>query len=36
MVFNRGSGRFSLRFKKTAKNTFSKDGLAGETATLNK
>jgi len=36
MIFNRGSERFFLRFKKTLGNIFLKDDLAGETATLNK
>jgi len=36
MVFNRGSKRIFLRFKKTPTNTFLMDGLAGKTATLDK
>jgi len=36
MVFNRGSERLFLRFKKTSGNMFSKNGLAGETTTLGK
>jgi len=36
MVFNKGSEILFLRFKKNPGNTFLKDGLAGETATLGK
>jgi len=36
MVFNRGVERLFLRFKKTSENTFLMDGLAGETAILDK
>jgi len=36
VVFNRGSERLFLRFKKTPGNTFPMDDLAGETATLGK
>jgi len=36
VVFNRGSERLFLRIKKTPENTFPKNGLAGETTTLDK
>jgi len=36
MVFNKGSERLFLRFKKPRGNTFLRDGLARETATLGK
>ena len=36
IVFNRGLERLFLRFKKTQGNTFLNDGLAGETATIDK
>jgi len=36
MIFNRGSERLFLRFKKILRNTFPIDGLARETATLGK
>jgi len=36
MVFNRGFERLFLRFEKTLGNTFPRDDLAGEIATLGK
>jgi len=36
MVFNKSFERLFLRFKKTLRNTFPRDGLAGETTTLGK
>jgi len=36
MVYNRGSARLFLRFKKAPGNTFPKDGLVEETATFSK
>jgi len=35
MVFNKGSERLFLRFKKTSGNTFPNDGLERETARVN-
>jgi len=36
VIFNRGSKRLFLRFKKTPENTFLMNGLSGKTTTLNK
>jgi len=36
MIFNRGSERLFLKFKKTLGNTFPRDDLAEENATLSK
>jgi len=36
MIFNRGSKRLFLRFRKNPGNTFPIDGLPEETATLGK